>query len=158
MGRRNMVRVNEAGRLIAITFVSGILASLAASATALAQAGSTGGTIGKQDKSVSGEGNTEAPDRKLHHAIPASPREGAVAVIKQTTFTNPTINGIRVDRCWHFATECDEPAATHWCQSKGFTRAVESKWEYMSDTIGQSDSRRCPIPGACGGFSKIVCE
>jgi hypothetical protein len=49
-----MAAINGLGRLIAITFVSGLLASFAVSTPTLAQAGSTGGTIGKQDKSISG--------------------------------------------------------------------------------------------------------
>lgn len=51
--------MNEVGRLIAITFVSVVLASFAANTTAFAQAGSAGGTVGKQDKSISGGEDTE---------------------------------------------------------------------------------------------------
>jgi hypothetical protein len=54
-----MVDMNEVGRFIAITFVTGLLASFAANTT-FAQAGSTGGTLGKQDKSISG-GQDSAP-------------------------------------------------------------------------------------------------
>ncbi len=44
MSRCNMARIGETSRLIAITFVSGILASFAGT-TAFAQAGSVGGTV-----------------------------------------------------------------------------------------------------------------
>jgi hypothetical protein len=49
-----MAGINNVGRLVAIAFVSGILAWFAAGTTAFAQAGSTGGSVGKQDKSISG--------------------------------------------------------------------------------------------------------
>ena len=53
-------------RLIAITFIIGILASFAMGTTAFAQAGSTGGSVGKQDKSVSGSpGNYAAALARL---------------------------------------------------------------------------------------------
>jgi hypothetical protein len=120
---------------------------------AFAQAGSTGGTLGNTDKSISGE--REEP-RRPEKREERHQRPQAAQSVK--TFLNPSISGVHVDRCWHFATECDEPAATAWCRSKGLTHAVAWKWENMSDTIGQSDGRRCPTPGACGGFTVIVCE
>jgi hypothetical protein len=49
-----MAEIKELGRLIIIAFVSAILLSSVATRTVFAQAGSTGGTIGKQDKSTSG--------------------------------------------------------------------------------------------------------
>lgn len=119
---------------------------------AFGQAGSTGGSLGKPEKSISGERQGQSPPTSKPHANSEKSAEGATK-----TFLNPTINGIRVDRCWHFATECDEPAATAWCRSKGLSHAINWKWEY-TDTIGQSDGRRCPVPGACGGFSIIVCK
>lgn len=72
MGWRDMARINEAGRLIAITFVSGILASFATGTTAFAQAGSTGGTIGQTNKSISREGQTEIRHPTQRSAPPAS--------------------------------------------------------------------------------------
>ncbi len=50
----NMAIVNAAGRLIAATLVSGMLLSFVVTAKAFAQGGSTGGTIGKTDKSEFG--------------------------------------------------------------------------------------------------------
>ncbi len=49
-----MTGMNAAGRLLAAGFLSAALGSIAGSTHALAQAGSTGGTIGKTDKSESG--------------------------------------------------------------------------------------------------------
>jgi hypothetical protein len=152
-----MAGVNEVGGRIVLILVFGMLASFVVGATVFAQAGSTGGTIGKTEKSVSGGAEAEQPkskpqrSRKKEAALPTG------AGGKQKLFINPTINGVRVDRCWHFGTECDERAATEWCRSKGLARATEWKWEYLRDTVGQSDGRRCPGIG-CGGFSKISCE
>jgi hypothetical protein len=56
-----MADLNEMGRRIVLILVFGMLSSFAASATAFAQAGSTGGTIGKTDKSISGEENAVQP-------------------------------------------------------------------------------------------------
>jgi hypothetical protein len=69
-----MAAINELGRLIAITFISGLLASFAASTPTFAQAGSTGGTIGKQDKSISGgeEAPNALPNPRAAKPAPAS--------------------------------------------------------------------------------------
>lgn len=49
-----MTGMYEVGRLIARTLLSGMVMSFAVGTTVYAQAGSTGGTIGKQGKSASG--------------------------------------------------------------------------------------------------------
>ncbi len=71
-----MAGVSEAGRRIVSILVFGMLISLAAGATAFAQAGSTGGTIGKIDKSVSGaeEGTSREPRAKSRASHRASVR------------------------------------------------------------------------------------
>ena len=132
--------------------------ALANVSSALAQAGTTGGTIGKQDKSISGSEEADRPRAAAPAKRPtARKREPTRPESKQKVFVNPTINGIRVDRCLRFASECNEPAATEWCRSKGFAHATEWKWDYVPETVGQSDGHRCNDP-ACGGFSKISCE
>lgn len=67
-GGRNMPSVKETGRRVILILAFGMLWSFVASAVALAQAGSTGGTIGKQDKSISGGDESVVP----RHAVPAS--------------------------------------------------------------------------------------
>jgi hypothetical protein len=73
-----MAETNKAGRLIAIALASWTLASLAASATAFAQAGSTGGMIGNTDKSVSGERvlPLRANPRQVRRAAPTPVKSG----------------------------------------------------------------------------------
>lgn len=55
-----MMRMNTAGRLLAVGLFSVASGLLAAGPEAFAQAGSTGGTIGKTDKSETGSDRTPA--------------------------------------------------------------------------------------------------
>jgi hypothetical protein len=68
-----MAGANEMGLRIASIAMFGMLASFAVSANAFAQAGSVGGSIGKTDKSVSGE---DAP-RNIRPAKQPSARANA---------------------------------------------------------------------------------
>ncbi|MBI5319664.1 caspase domain-containing protein [Bradyrhizobium sp.] len=76
-------------------------------------------------------------------------------------FENPTINGVRVDRCMKWGpTGCGAPAANYWCRSKGFAKATDSEWKTGPPTIFQdpeSSVRVCDY-FFCGGFTKVVCE
>jgi hypothetical protein len=99
--------------------------------SALAQAGSIGGTIGNQDKTIPGGGDADGPrpvEKPKPDRIPA-PKSQTDAKMKRgggpKTFDRPTINCIRVDYCsaWLYV-KCGEPAATMWCQSAGLTRAT----------------------------------
>jgi hypothetical protein len=64
---RNMAGVNEVGRRIVLILAFEMLASFAVGATAFAQAGSTSGTIGKQDKSISGGEEPSEPSGGTRH-------------------------------------------------------------------------------------------
>ena len=61
------------GQLLALLMLSGLFA-LGQPENAFAQAGSTGGTIGKQDKSISGGSDAVAPERALLVRKPSRPR------------------------------------------------------------------------------------
>jgi len=63
---------------IAIAVVCCFAALVGVDRTALAQAGSTGGTLGKTDKSASG-GRTSEPRQSSSKPEPAQARSGAVA-------------------------------------------------------------------------------
>jgi hypothetical protein len=70
-----MAGVNETGRRIALILIFGMLPSFAVGTTAFAQSGSAGGTIGKQDKSVSGEeGSGAEAQRKIQPRKRSAPR------------------------------------------------------------------------------------
>jgi hypothetical protein len=119
---------------IAIAVICGWATSFAADQTALAQAGSVGGTIGKTDKSVSGsatdEQNTRKPKAKPRNSV-SRPEAKAPKACQ-----NPTINGIRVDHCLDpDAHDCDATAATAWCRSKGMSHAVSFNWEPKSPAM-----------------------
>jgi hypothetical protein len=122
---------------------------------AFAQAGSTGGSIGKQGKSVSG--GTEAPPPVVTQPAPRRPAPTAIPAAKSNVFINPTLDGKRVDRCLSFGQGCNEPAATHWCRSKGFERAVEWESARARPTILQKDRSVCDFL-ICDGFTRVVCE
>jgi hypothetical protein len=76
-------------------------------------------------------------------------------------FENPTINGVRVDRCMRWGPEgCNAPAANYWCRSKGFSHATSWSSKIAQPTIFQdqkSSVRICDFP-FCGGFTRITCE
>jgi hypothetical protein len=136
-----------------------MLACLAWGATAFAQAGSTGGTIGKTDKSAVGDDGKAEP-RKPPNSRSSKPRPEQ-APARLNVFQNPTINGIRVDGCMKWGpVGCGDPAANYWCRSKGFKRATSWSKENTRPTIFQdpeSSHKVCDY-FFCGGFTRIACE
>jgi hypothetical protein len=138
------------------------LASANAS-SALAQAGSVGGTIGKQDKSISGGEEANGPDskptRKVDRAPDARSGKKPQAELSGTpkTFRNPTLRGVGVDWCVSADMGgCGQIAATAWCRSKGLSKATDFKWKAMSPVYRQGDNNICS--GFCGGFTQVTCE
>jgi hypothetical protein len=73
------------------------------------------------------------------------------------TFSNPTTQGHRVDRCLNWAQQCDEPAASAWCRTQGYSRATDWKWDYVKPTYVLGDGQVCD-EDYCGGFSTITCS
>jgi hypothetical protein len=137
-------------------------ALLVADRTAFAQAGSTSGTIGKQDKSISGGEDQPAPPKQRSKG-PARPRNGDKKISSddkdrgsQKVYVNPTLNGTRVD--WYSGESggWGKPAADAWCRSKGLMRSTSFAWEYHSPVIRIVTRTTCD--GFCGAFTKVVCE
>jgi hypothetical protein len=135
-----------------------VILLLASGSLAFGQAGSTGGVIGKTDKSVSGgaqvKPSAEKPQRALPQPAPPQPAKSKV-------FENPTIDGIRVDGCMKWGpVDCGAPAANHWCQSKGFGRATEWDTERVHPTIFQDPQSSVKVCDYffCGAFTHVVCE
>ena len=143
-------------RIIAILFSSAML-SFSVLYVAHCQAESAGGVIGKRDKSIGGGEDLRGPAPKKNSGGPAVPAR----THRSNTFDNPTINGIRVDRCMKWGPiDCGQPAADHWCRSKGFSRATSWTGETVHPTIFQgrdSEVKVCDF-FFCGAFSQIVCE
>jgi hypothetical protein len=145
----------RSGRLLGFALLLGLFA-LGQEERAAAQAGSTGGTIGKTDKSISGGESVAEPTKtRSKGGRPA----GTSA--RSNVFENPTINGIRVDGCMKWGpTGCEGPAANHWCRSKGFQRATVWTIEKVHPTIFQDPASSVKVCDYffCGGFSRVVCE
>lgn len=74
-----MAGVNEVGRRIALMLLFGMLASFSVGTTAFAKAGSTGGTIGKTEKSISGGAEAEQSPVKQRKPAPVSGRPSVAA-------------------------------------------------------------------------------
>ena len=131
-----------------------VLAALIVTATSsasLAEAGSTGGSVGKTDKSVSGGEESRAP------AISQKPQH------PQThTFWRPLIKGMAIDHCATNSDQsCDQPAATAWCRSKGFLRAIAWKFHSVPRAFRLLDMTTCDTSSSrlgCGGFTQITCD
>jgi hypothetical protein len=122
---------------------------------AFSQAGSLGGTLGQTDKSLSGQRQDEprTPPKAAPRPKPSiAPKPSAATKV----FHNPSIGGVRLDVCLHFSTECNEPAASAWCRSHGFTRASAWNIETVSPTV-LPDGQTCSA-GFCHGFTTILCE
>ena len=83
--------------------------------------------------------------------------KGAAGDLSQT-FSSPRIGGMLVDRCLYWAQQCDEPAASAFCRSRGLSRAVDWAWDYTAPTRVQGSGQVCSDPSSCGGFSSITCE
>jgi hypothetical protein len=148
-----MSGVSAAGRRIAPILLLGMLAYFAVSAAAFAQAGSTGGSVAKTDKSISGSAEPGQPRQKPNPAPTPSARS--------KIFENPTIGGIRVDGCMKWGpVDCGAPAANHWCRSKGFARAAEWNTERVHPTIFQDPQSSVKVCDYffCGAFSRIECQ
>jgi hypothetical protein len=86
---------------------------------------------------------------------------GAAAQENTQTFNTPTINGVRLDWCRHFGTQCGEPAANLFCQRQGFTRAVRFSIDpgigrTGVPTVILADGQLCRA-AICSGFRAITC-
>ena len=102
------------------------------------------------------EQQAQKPQEKVALVPQAQPRTAGPKV-----FENPTINGIRVDRCMKWGpTGCGAPAANYWCRSKGFVRATDSDWKTGPPTIFQDPESSVKVCDYffCGGFTRVVCE
>ena len=79
------------------------------------------------------------------------------------TFSNPTIEGRRLDWCLHWGTQCGKPAADAWCVRKmGKADGYARSWQQAVD-IGASsptyvigDGKVCN-QRYCDGFRSIAC-
>ena len=99
--------------------------------------------------------NLERNTRETMLAQCASPPAPAPAA---KVYFNPKIGGVRLDWCRVWANQCVGPAATEYCQSKGYSLATSWK---KDNNIGYTriitTGQICNQPG-CDGFKRIRCE
>ncbi|HBR21430.1 MAG TPA: hypothetical protein DD713_02495, partial [Nitrospiraceae bacterium] len=80
---------------------------------------------------------------------------------KPHIFYNPTYKGYRLDICLTWGSNCQEPAATRFCQEMGYTKA--KSWDIAHDighitpTYVIADGKICN-QSFCDGFKFIECE
>jgi hypothetical protein len=163
--RGNMVGMSDVGRLVAIAFVAGVLASFAASATAFAQSGSTGGTLGKQDKSQSGERQEETPapghTAKPAPAKPAAATSRYIGCFRDQQSGNPLVattqgrdvNGLITNDANMTSARCIAV-----CRKQGFAYAGTQYATYCfcGSSYGRSGAAdNCNM--ACGGNPAEMC-
>ena len=76
-------------------------------------------------------------------------------------FNNPMHQNYRLDWCLEWAKQCGEPAASAWCQARGYQRAESHQ---IAQDIGDVSPTQVYRTGQickdkfCDGFSFIVCE
>lgn len=119
-----MTGTNAAGRLLAAGLLSAALGSIAVSTNALAQAGSTGGTIGKTDKSESGglPSPAEAQPRKPPGASRNAPASSCSRMPGSWSWFNGITVVIRPD-----GTASGGPHTASWSCANG---AVVMRWSH----------------------------
>lgn len=86
---------------------------------------------------------------------------GAGAFGAEQTFLSPAISGNPLDWCRTWATDCGQPAADAYCQSRGFERATA--FDQATDIGASTPTRLIGNPAQvcsdamCDGFSFITC-
>lgn len=73
------------------------------------------------------------------------------------TFVNPTINGMLVDNCLYWGTQCGQPAANEYCHRQGRNSAINYDLVNQPPTYVMGDNATCPW-WFCTGFSQITCD
>ena len=78
----------------------------------------------------------------------------------ERTFVNPTLRGLPLDNCKSFGRGCGLPAATSYCQTKGFERAVAFgvyRDGVRRKTALQSGKQKDCEGESCGAFRYVRC-
>ena len=163
-----MMGMNVTARLTLITILSGIVTAFATGTTAFAQAGSTGGTLGKQDKSLSGERQEEEPAPPRHtrpvEPAPAKPAEATpkyLGCFRDQLTGNPFALTTQGRDLNGFASNDANMTSAHCialCRSQGFAYAgVEYSTNcFCGNSYGRSGAAdNCNM--ACGGNPAEMC-
>jgi hypothetical protein len=85
---------------------------------------------------------------------PAGAQDFAVG---RAVFDTPQVNGVALDWCVTWGTDCGEVAAHRFCQLQGYGRSIG----YLTYTPGRTavpgDGRICE-GNSCGGFLRVECD
>jgi hypothetical protein len=75
----------------------------------------------------------------------------------QEFFPTPTLNGVPVDWCSTWATNCGQGGADLYCQTVGYARASGWTWAYTDRTYVIGSNQVCQAAGACGALRDVTC-
>ncbi len=74
------------------------------------------------------------------------------------SFSNPKVNGVALDWCKTWATDCGKPAADYFCQSNGYAKAVLFKKENNIGYTKILKTGRLCNKDFCDSFKVITCK
>jgi hypothetical protein len=84
----------------------------------------------------------------------------AAAQAAEQTFPKPKQGPYRIDWCYQWASQCGQPAADRFCQSKSFTNSNDFAEAVdigaLTPTVVQGDGQICNGP-QCDGFTYVTC-
>jgi hypothetical protein len=148
--------------LLAISVTIVLLALVSLNTHALAQAGSTGGTIGQSNKSISGEQQTPTPRGNTHSARPAPSRPAAATSHYIGCFRdqgNPFgASGRDLNGSMTSDDNLSSARCIALCRSQGFAYAgtQDARQCFCGKSYGGSGAAdNCNM--ACGGNSAEMC-
>jgi hypothetical protein len=73
------------------------------------------------------------------------------------SFPAPTINGVAVDWCATWATNCGQGGADQFCRTQGYTRAQSWQHALINHTFVIGSNQHCQGAGSCGALRNVVC-
>lgn len=78
----------------------------------------------------------------------------------QPEYDIPVANGVPVDGCAMWQSNCGQPAADQFCRSQGYAGASSWSWAYDLRTWNMGSNRYCDRAAdniRCGGLRSVVC-
>ncbi|KAI8472816.1 MAG: hypothetical protein J3K34DRAFT_502386 [Monoraphidium minutum] len=87
--------------------------------------------------------------------VQAVQQPAVVAMPRTRVFYGPTYQGIPVDVCLQYGTQCDGEAASYWCQLKGYARAISFKTADVSRSFKEVSEKAAPWTGN-GNYTEIT--
>jgi hypothetical protein len=100
----------------------------------------------------------QAPEARPHPCCISGVKPAAATGRAAVLIDGPTVDGVPLDYCLTWATDCGQPAADAYCRGRGYGRAVS--YRAASDapptkTLGDRQECREPF---CDALAQVVCE